>query len=265
MAAGTARKERLNRIIQKLEMKKAVSVSELSKELATSVVTIRKDLQRLEQEGKLKRVSGGAVLANSQEEGTDLGYSKEKPNRVLKLAVAEKAAELIQDGDSLIMTAGMTTHMTVRYADDRAGLKIVTDSLITAEDLCRHAEWQVIILGGEICERDFFVHGRDAVRQVSRYMADKAIVTMDGVDVDAGLTTLRVEGVNTLKSILARARTKILVADITKIGIESCCHVGNITDVDILVTNRTEDAEKLKILKAIAERGVEVICTDEVE
>ena len=73
MAAGTAQKERLNRIIQNLEIKKAVSVSELSRELATSVVTIRKDLQRLEQEGKLKRVSGGAVLTNSQEEGTDLG------------------------------------------------------------------------------------------------------------------------------------------------------------------------------------------------
>lgn len=79
MAAGTARKERLNRIIQNLEMKKAVSVSELSKELATSVVTIRKDLQRLEQEGKLKRVSGGAVLANSQEEGTDLGIPRKNP------------------------------------------------------------------------------------------------------------------------------------------------------------------------------------------
>ena len=75
-------------------------------------------------------------------------------------------------------------------------------------------------------------------------MADKAIVTMDGVDADKGLTTLRMEGVNTLRSILLRARKRILVADSSKIGLESHCFVEDISCVDVLVTNWTEEPQK---------------------
>ena len=90
-------------------------------------------------------------------------------------------------------------------------------------------------------------------------MADKAILTMDGVDPEAGLTTLRVEGADTLKSILERARFRIIVADITKIGVESFCHIGDITVADVLVTNETDDPEKMRLLRQIEEAGVTVI------
>ncbi|MCI8418594.1 MAG: DeoR/GlpR transcriptional regulator [Lachnospiraceae bacterium] len=255
--------ERLNRILQKLEMWGAVSVSELSGDLSTSVVTIRKDLQLLEEQGKLSRVAGGAVLC--QKECGDITITGRVPqvrNMELKHVVARRAAQFIEDEDSLIVTCGATPHLTVAYAKQQRNLKIVTDSLVIAEDLCRRPDYQVIILGGEIYTKDSFVHGRDAVRQANRYMADKAIVTMDGVDFRAGLTTLRVEGADTLKSILARARMRILVADITKIGMESFCHVGNIRDADVLVTNRTEEPEKLELLEQISQAGVTVEYAD---
>jgi DeoR/GlpR family transcriptional regulator of sugar metabolism len=248
--------ERLKYILQKLEMWGSVSTKELSGELQVSVVTLRKDFRLLEEQGKLSRVAGGAILCQENKKGRKLDYGSNVKNAELKCAVAKKAAKLIQDGDTLIATAGMTPHLTVVHAEGCKNLKVVTDSLITAEDLCCNTDYQVILLGGEIYERDSFVYGQDAVSQASRYMVDKAIVTMDGVDVKAGLTTLRVEGADTLKSILARARMKILVVDITKIGIESFCHVGSITDVDVLVTNWTDDPVKMEILCRIAEAGV---------
>lgn len=257
MAAVTSRYQRQAQIGQRLSIQGSVSVAELSRELATSEVTIRKDLADMELRGLLKRVSGGAVqIWEKGAESERFQHVPKVKNLALKHQVAREAAKFIEDGDSVIVTAGATPHLTALYAGERTNLKIVTDSFYVAADLCRRKDYQTIVLGGELHKENYFVHGRDAVRQASRYMADKAILTMDGVDPEAGLTTLRVEGADALKSILARARFRIIVADITKIGAESFCHIGPITIADVLVTNETADPEKLRLLKQIEEAGV---------
>lgn len=259
MGSVRNRSHRQAYISRKLANQGSVSVTELSRELETSEVTIRKDLTAMEDRGLLRRVSGGAVAVWENEEGDELFRRVPKvKNLSLKHAVAKAAASYIEDGDSVIITSGATPHLAVLYANGRKDLKILTDSFYVAEDLCRRSDYQTIILGGELHTGNYFVHGRDAVRQASRYMADKAILTMDGVDPKAGLTTLRVEGADTLKSILERARFRVIVADITKIGTESFCHIGPITIADVLVTNETEDPEKLRLLKEIEEAGVTV-------
>lgn len=257
MARLTDRYRREAAIHRKLSRQGSVSVAELSKELAASQVTIRKDLSAMEARGLLRRVSGGAVQIWDREGDLFQRVPRVK-NLDLKHAVAGEAAKFIENGDSLIVTSGATPHLTALYAHGRKDLKIVTDSFHVAEDLCRRQDYQIILLGGELHTGSLFVHGRDAVRQASRYMADKAILTMDGVDPVAGLTTLRVEGADTLKSILERARFRIIVADITKIGTESFCHIGPITIADVLVTNDTKDPEKLRLLEKIEEAGVVV-------
>ena len=234
-----------------------MSVTELSRELETSEVTVRKDLADMENRRLLKRVSGGAVqIWNTTSAEEDFCHVPKAANMTRKHAVAKEAASFIEDGDSLIVTSGATPHLTLLYAKERKNLKIVTDSFPIAGDLCRRQDYQMILLGGELHKSHDFIHGRDAVRQAGRYMADKAILTMDGVDPVAGLTTLRMEGADTLKSILERARFRIIVADITKIGTESFCHIGDITIADVLVTNETRDPEKLRLLKQIEEAGV---------
>ena len=253
------RSERQIYISRKLSSLGSVSVTELSRELEISEVTIRKDLTDMEARGLLKRVNGGAVqIWENEDENPLFRHVPKVKNLELKHAVAKEAAGYIEDGDSIIITSGATPHLTVLYANDRKDLKILTDSFYVAEDLCHRRDYQMILLGGELHTGNYFVHGRDAVRQASRYMADKAILTMDGVDPFAGLTTLRVEGADTLKSILERARFRVIVADITKIGTESFCHIGPITIVDVLVTNETRDPEKLRLLKQIEEAGVTV-------
>jgi len=259
LASLRNRFHRQARISQKLSSQGSVSVAMLSRELNTSEVTIRKDLAAMEEKGLLRRVSGGAVqIWQSDTEDALFQHVPKVKNLGLKHSVAKEAAAFIEDGDSVIITSGATPHLTSLYAHARKDLKIVTDSFYVASDLCRRQDYQVILLGGELHTGSYFVHGRDAVRQASRYMADKAILTMDGVDPKAGLTTLRVEGADTLKSILERARFRVIVADITKIGTESFCHIGPITIADVLVTNETDDPEKLRLLKKIEEAGVTV-------
>ena len=259
MGSLTNRYGRQALISQHLNSRGSVSVVELSRELDVSEVTIRKDLSAMEDRGLLKRVSGGAVLPwNSAGDDALFRHVPKVKNLELKHSVAREAAKYIEDGDSIIVTSGATPHLTALYANSRKDLKIVTDSFYVAGDLCKRQDYQTIILGGELHTGNYFVHGRDAVRQASNYMANKAIVTMDGVDPRAGLSTIRAEGADTLKSILERARFRIIVADITKIGTESFCHIGPITIADVLVTNETGDPEKLRLLREIEEAGVTV-------
>ena len=242
MAGGVKREERLHHIQQKLGLHGVVHISDFSKELDTSVVTIRKDLLYLEEQGELVRVAGGAVAHWKKQEEQRSVVGTGVKNLDLKRNVARKAAELfIRSGDTLLVTSGMTPYLAMEYALGCTDLKILTDSLLIAETMCRRPDYQVFLFGGEVNEKDAFVHGRDAVRQASRYMADKVIVTMDGIDPDIGLTALRSEGADTLRAILARGRKRIVLADISKIGKESFCNIGEISYADILVTNRTED------------------------
>lgn len=251
MKSGIGREERLNWIMYQIGLIGTVSVRELSEKIQVSTVTIRKDLRTLEEQGKLQRISGGATADKLQ-----TGRMEQKSE--LKHLVAFEAAKMIEDGDSLVVTSGITPHLTLLYARNRTRLQIVTDSLQIAKDACARPDYQVMILGGEIYVRDSFVYGRDAVKQADKYMADKAIITMDGIDAKAGLTTLRVEGADTLKSVLERARIKIIVGDITKIGHESFCHIEDISVADILVTNWTEDPGKQRTLRKIADAGIQI-------
>ena len=258
MAAVSNQPNRLSFILQQLGLHGTVSVTELSELLGVSVVTVRKDLKQLESTGQLSVISGGAVSYSQPSIILDDAHCSVKGQFALKCAVAQMAASLIEDGDSLITTSGMTPHLTLAYAKARQNLKILTDSIPLAEEFCHRPDYQVIILGGEIDQADLFVHGRDAVHQAKLYMADKAIVTMDGISPTAGLTTKRLEGADTLKQILARSRMRIVVADSTKIGIESFCNVAPINKADILITNVTNDSKKMEILKEIENLGVKV-------
>lgn len=207
------RQTRLNEIMQQMELLGMVSVTDLSKKLGTSVVTIRKDLKFLSEQQMLTCVSGGAIPYQETVQPSSYNSSFSGcVNLPLKRAVAQETSKLISDGDSLIVTSGSTPHLTLSYAThtQRKRVKVLTDSLKIAMDFCHYPDCQVIILGGEIYAQESFIHGRDAVRQASLYMADKAIMTVDGVDADAGLTLFRVEGANTLKDILARAKMRII-------------------------------------------------------
>lgn len=259
MGSADTQKKRYDQIVDQLRLYGFVSVTEMSALLGVSPVTMRKDFTALEKSQTVCLVPGGAVPGprmKVRSEAQRLGTSL---NLQLKHRVAAAAAPLIEDGDSLVVTSGATPHLCLEYAKERRNLTIVTDSLIIAEEMCKVPDYRVIILGGEIYTRSSFVHGRDAISQVSRIMADKAILTMDGVDPECGLTTLRVEGADTLKVILQRARRRILLADSTKIGVESFCHVADLNVADVLVTNRTEDPVKLEKLEQIRKMGIEVV------
>lgn len=226
---------RANRIMELLRQSGTVQVSQISQLLQVSVVTVRKDLQRMEDDGLLHRVHGGAAIRESR-------ISQDPRGRAME-AIAEAVAEQIRDGDCVIMNAGNTTLLTARKLLGRKNITIITNSIAIARELVQQTGIKLIFLGGEVNAEAVFTYGWDAVTQLEQYKANKLILSVSGLSCSAGLTTRHMEAADLLRTMIARTQTVIAVADDTKIGFESFCHVGDLSVMDMLMTNACAASE----------------------
>ena len=226
---------RANRIMELLRQSGTAEVSEISKLLQVSHVTIRKDLQKMEDQGLLRRTHGGAAICGAE--------SAQDPRMSAMERIAEAAAAQIQDGDCIIMNAGNTTLLTARKLLGRKKLTIITNSMASARELVRQTAIQLIFLGGEVNAEAVFTYGWDAVTQLEQYKANKLILSASGISCSAGLTTRHMEAADLLRKMIVRTEQVIAVADDTKIGFESFYQLGDLTEVDMLITNAAPTAQ----------------------
>ena len=232
---------RANRIMELLRRDGTVQVPQLSALLQVSPVTIRKDLQHMEEEGILRRTHGGAVIRGAA--------TTQDPRMEAMERIAEAVAREIREGDCVIMNAGKTTLLTARKLHGRKDLTIITNSTAIARELVMDSGIKLIFLGGEVNAEAVFTYGWDAVAQLEQYKANKLILSASGISCSAGLTTRHMEAADLLRKMIERTQRVIAVADDTKIGFESFYHVGDLHSVDMLVTNAADcaDAELQKI------------------
>lgn len=239
---------RANRIMELLQKTGMAQASRISELLQVSLVTVRKDLQRMEDEGLLRRTHGGAVLRG--------GETAQEPRFEAMERIASRAAEEIREGDCVIMNAGNTTLLTARKLLGRKDITIITNSIAIARELVQQPRIKLIFLGGEVNAEAVFTYGWDAVAQLEQYKANKLILSASGLSCSTGLTTRHMEAADLLRKMIERTQTVIAVADDTKIGFESFYHVGNLHAVDMLVTNTAEATENE--LRRIEAMGIHV-------
>lgn len=226
---------RANQIMELLRRNGTAQASQISALLQVSLVTVRKDLQRMEDEGLLRRTHGGAVLR--------AGETAQDTRLAAMEAIASRAAEEIREGDCVIMNAGNTTLLTARKLLGRKNITIITNSIAIARELARQNQIKLIFLGGEVNAEAVFTYGWDTVTQLEQYKANKLILSVSGLSCSTGLTTRHMEAADLLRKMIERTQNVIAVADDTKIGFESFYHVGDLHAVDMLVTNTAEFAE----------------------
>ena len=239
---------RANRIMELLRKNGTVEAAQLSRLMQVSVVTIRKDLQRMEEEGLLHRTHGGAAICGTGSSPDARAIAMER--------IAHRAAEEIREGDCVIMNAGNTTLLTARKLANRKNITIITNSVAIARELVHQTGIQLIFLGGEVNADAVFTYGYDAVTQLEQYKSNKLILSCSGLSCSAGLTTRHTEAADLMRKMIARTEMVIAVADDTKIGFESFSHVGDLHAVDMLVTNETEATKEE--LGNIETKGIQV-------
>lgn len=239
---------RREKILQQLRLKGKVSVTELSRDLEVTQVTIRSDLAVLEQEGCLMRVQGGAVQIprkQAEHSGTSVEadiHAEEKE------AIGAAVARLIRDGDTLFINSGTTSEHVAAALSVRRNLNVVTNSVRVAEKLGGIPSFRVLLVGGEINAQYGFTHGGDAQEQLSRYQADWAILSVDGISARGGITTHHAEEVVIDRMMAAGAKNKLIVADQSKIGRAGFSRVCECGADFVLITNTGGDDQAQKQL-----------------
>ena len=182
---------RRQKILELLAQDGQVKVTQLSELFHTTPVTIRSDLAALEKDGYLKRVTGGAVQTVRNFYTMD-AQQRKSYNLEAKTAIAKAVAELIEDGDTLLINSGTTTLLIATELKKRNSLNVVTNSMSVAVELASCPTFRVLLLGGEVNAQYSFSYGNTALEQLSRYKADKAILSIDGIHSQAGITTYQI-------------------------------------------------------------------------
>ena len=244
---------RRNRILEQLRSEGRVSVSQLAAELGATPVTIRNDLTTLEQDGYLVRVQGGAVISRRSESPLSGDIADHTLSQ--KQALAQQVASMVADGETLFFNSGTTTLHIARALKGKKHLNIVTNSLAIAVEMGNTPTFHVLLLGGEINASYGFTSGGDTQEQLSKYRANWAILSVDGVSAQGGITTCRPEEAIVDRLMLANARKRLIAATGGKIGIAGFSRICDCDDTVQLITDNTCEKDALQALR---ERGVKI-------
>ncbi len=252
---NTALDQRRADIIELIRKNGSVRVSEISRLYSVSEVTVRSDLEYLESQGQLSRVHGGAVGTGKLYANMDLS-ERYMTNAASKRELADLAAELIENNDTIMMNAGTTIAYVLHAIQGKKNISIVTNSIQNALEISSHPEVNVILLGGEIDAKYQFTYGNDTLSQLERYHANKCIISVDGINVRDGLTLYYSNESGIVRKMIGASDKVIVVADSSKLGRSAFSRVAALSDVDVLVTNKKRGSEEIAALR---EMGSEII------
>jgi DeoR family galactitol utilization operon repressor len=205
--------ERERIILDRLSGEGSVSVGALARDLGLSEVTIRGDLKTLETKGWINRKRGGAAPAFHRD---ILERQKVFPER--KNAIARAAADLVRDGDVIMIEAGTTTALIARYLAGKRDIHIVTNSTLVFSYARMYPNLQITMTGGEFRRATESMVGPIALETIGRLNVRLAFVGTDGFTLEHGMTTHLMEGAEIVKAMKAHAEATILTADSSKYG-----------------------------------------------
>lgn len=242
-------------IVELLESSGKVLVSELSPRTGVSEMTIRRDLEALEQRGVLVRVHGGAVTAQSR------SYEPPFAVRSMRQADAKRrigrlAASLLTDGETAILDAGTTTMEVARALKGRRNLRILAMSLRIADELVEEPGITVMVNGGVARPGERSMIGALAERAFADLLFDTFFVTVGGIDSVQGLTEFNLDDATVKRAAVGSARRLIAVADSSKLGKIAFARVCPIAQLDVLIT---DDRAPREILDELRTLGVDVM------
>jgi DeoR family transcriptional regulator of aga operon len=254
MLSGTMRQaDRLSAIIERLAADGSVDVTDLVTRLGISPATARRDLQLLEDQRMLSRTHGGAVARDLLYE-LPLRY-KAARYQGEKRRIAAEAATRVADGAVVGLTGGTTTTEVARAIVDRRRITVVTNALNIAGELAIRADLKLVVTGGTARSESYELVGPVAEQALEQLNLDVAFVGVDGIAVDAGLTTHHEIEAHTNRTMIERARRVVVVADSSKLGRVAFAQICPVEAVHELITDAGAPAE---IAAGIADAGVTV-------
>jgi DeoR family transcriptional regulator of aga operon len=242
--------ERHQFILSKLQKEGYVNVPDLCAALKVSSVTIRKDLKLLEGKDFLFRTHGGATLNNPYTSDRPVN-EKEKLQSAEKIRIATYAATLIEENDSVIIGSGTTVLALSRHIQPKSSLTVVTSALPVALELIRHANTEVLQLGGMLRKSSSSVMGPYAESIMVDFFCSKVFLGVDGIDLEFGLTTTSAQEAHLNKQMIAASQKLIIVADSTKFGKRGFGRICGLEEVDHIITDEKISEHMVKTCESM--------------
>ena len=209
--------ERRARIVESLEQRRSVRVSMLSEELGVSEMTIRRDLERLEQEGLLSRMHGGAILKRRMAE-EPFYVASEREHSEEKRRIAQAAAAMISPGETVFLSSGTTATQVLGHVPPDLEARVVTHNL-GAVSAAQGTSLDIVLLGGSYRPRSNTLAGALAIETVGGFHASRFILGADGLSLDEGVTTPSLSLAGVERAMIRQTRGEIIVlADSSKVG-----------------------------------------------
>ena len=250
--------ERHKYILDKLNEHGFIRIADIAEELGVTTVTARNDVKILESKGLLYKVHGSARLANPHIADRDL-ETKSHLNKEAKQRIATRAAELICDGDSIMVSAGSTTYALAEVIHNnppQGVLNVVTPFLKVSELLCELDSVRVEQLGGRIHRKSCATLGENASLTLGNVVCSKFFVGVDGVDPDFGITTSTIEEAQLSRKMMAASSKTVVLADSSKFGQRGFGNIASLEEVDIIIT---DDGITKEMREIIESAGIELI------
>ncbi|MEI8057534.1 MAG: DeoR/GlpR family DNA-binding transcription regulator [Actinomycetes bacterium] len=252
---GRRRPGRLACILGMLAPNQTVSVEELACSLDVSAATVRRDLAVLEAHQLVTRVRGGVRY---QPRGAELPVRyRDSQFLMRKRSIAMAAVSLLpRSTHTVALTGGTTTRQIAKLLTGRSQLTVVTSALNIALELGRLPGIKVIVPGGFVRWQTHELVGPATERTLREMDIETAFVGVDGISVLGGITTHDEVEALTNAAMISRAARVVVVADSSKIGRVTLAQIGNLSQVDVLVTDDSADATEVAALSAA---GIRVI------
>ncbi len=229
--------ERRAQILEQLKREKRILINQLSVKFGVSEETIRRDMEKLEQEGYVTRTYGGAVY--NEDTRRELPYEIRKRTNVdAKLKIASAVADLISDGDYIMLNESTTSTFVARALKGMRNITLITNSVEIVLELASDVQgWNIFCTGGLLKSNSLAFTGKRAESMIESYHVNVTVISCEGIDLEAGYTDSREETALLKRSMMASAKKVILAADSKKFGKVAFINIGRFADLDVLVTD----------------------------
>lgn len=244
-------------ILAALESNGSVRVTNLARRLGVTEETIRRDLEKLGAEGLLVRIHGGAISVNDERQ--DIPFEVRKAtNLAQKRAIAQRAVEMIHEGDVIALDASTTALELARLIPDMP-ITVVTNALSIVSALLDRKLVKVVSTGGQLDSDSACFVGSMAEAGLARFSLSRVFLSCKGVDLERGLSEANDEHASIKKSMLDLADRVYLLADHSKFALRSMVFFAQASAVDTLITDAGTEAS---VIAACESMGVEVEVAD---
>lgn len=225
--------EREDKILNALLEKDSMTTQELSARLFVSVPTLRRDLIKLEQMGKIIRTHGGAQLIKKSADEKIPIFLREQEQNEAKEIMARKAVEFVRDGDIIMLDGSTSAYSIIPQLVSFKNLIVITSSAKSSFLLGRMGISN-ICTGGKMITRSLSYIGEDAENTVKRYNADIVFFSCRGLSMDGKLTDNSIEENSLRKIMLRHARKKVFLCDSSKLDhtyLNNLCHLSEVDEI----------------------------------